>query len=1106
MIKKISTSILAMVIMMSMIFCSGVFATELNETLPDIKTTDIQSIESKSTEVGVVYRGHIQNVGDYPLDNHWVEGPGKVGTQGLALRLEGFWIQITNKPTDMNLVYQVHVQNRGWMDWVENGNFGGTEGQSLQIEAVRIKLVDDAGAPVEGYSVTYNGHIENVGDTDWVKDGEELGTTGRFLRLEALRVLIVKTTADLDAYNAALAAVNQGDYTASTWAVYQKVVAENVVSTENKQAEVDQATANIIAAQAKLILVTQVTDVRAINSTQATVTFSGSLQAMNETNFTITDDSGVSLPVSEVVANPIKTVATLTVENAFIDGETYIITAANLVDSNGDLIPTSNTAFTYIKGEVASVEFFKTTIAPGDNAKNIVKVIDSFGRDITKEVQVTLDSANPGLIDQDGLVHPLDPMYPWNDYALLVAYVDNVQSAQTKIIVTDRVATTFVGYNIFELNEQNPAATTADFEALADRDKKQFVYPSERGEFGLALYYLDQYGDSMKAYTAPNMRLDKVALESLDAQYLYTDDLGVIYANNPGNAEVKIRNGSVESTITIEVKADPIISAIELEKNDVKVLDGFATTVDMVFKDQYGIVRDVVPSGIAETLTIAHVTTRVNQLTVSGILPGTTKVTVNPAQSVDGYAIKPGLTASINVTVVEQGDIAGYDASADTTKLDINGTPGGTPSNTAVISLKAFDSKGNDLGDVGAGPVITLKEVNAAGNAIVNPAKQLLITPGVGERTITADKNGTAYVQVWISSLLVDTLTFEITNTTQIPTSVSVENSTYAIVSAQADTGVNQITLEAELKNNIASTTGRIVVYDQYGQPIDPSTLNPANFEVKTDLISVIDLEIPELSAFPNTWLLQNSDVPVTTPVTPPIELDQGSAELVVHRIAYNPSGTFTVMNPGTNLVIEPVVIPISVTRDTSVYTAATAAVEKFEASTYADVVAIENAIDAYNDMVSGAQTLVTKLPSGEVKDSLQARIDAERANLSVAVQITSAEITQVEAFPSKDVGELGRVNFIVKNAAGIDIGQALYNTNGFSLNFNFWPEVVSAFPNNDAIYSYDYWQEPSGVCYVEEEIQETLTTGPVTIKIFVSQNSFLQQLEFEVDIPVIGL
>jgi len=62
-----------------------------------------------------------------------------------------------------------------------------------------------------------------------------------------------KWEADLTAYNAALAAVVEADYTPTSWAAYQVVVAANVVTVDNTAEEVATATANIIAAQADLV-------------------------------------------------------------------------------------------------------------------------------------------------------------------------------------------------------------------------------------------------------------------------------------------------------------------------------------------------------------------------------------------------------------------------------------------------------------------------------------------------------------------------------------------------------------------------------------------------------------------------------------------------------------------------------------------------------------------------------------------------------------------------------------------------------------------------------------------------------------------------------------
>jgi hypothetical protein len=66
-------------------------------------------------------------------------------------------------------------------------------------------------------------------------------------------------TSDLTAYNAALSAVVESDYTVESWATYQTVVIANPATTEDAQADVDTATANITAAQSALVLKTDST-------------------------------------------------------------------------------------------------------------------------------------------------------------------------------------------------------------------------------------------------------------------------------------------------------------------------------------------------------------------------------------------------------------------------------------------------------------------------------------------------------------------------------------------------------------------------------------------------------------------------------------------------------------------------------------------------------------------------------------------------------------------------------------------------------------------------------------------------------------------------------
>ncbi|WP_311135688.1 leucine-rich repeat protein [Acetobacterium tundrae] len=99
----------------------------------------------------------------------------------------------------------------------------------------------------------YRGHIQDIGnfpteENTWINDGDRLGTVGESLRLEALDVKIVSVPTDLTAYKALLASIGKSvekDYTAISWTILQKVMTDNVVSADNSQIDVNQATAAI---------------------------------------------------------------------------------------------------------------------------------------------------------------------------------------------------------------------------------------------------------------------------------------------------------------------------------------------------------------------------------------------------------------------------------------------------------------------------------------------------------------------------------------------------------------------------------------------------------------------------------------------------------------------------------------------------------------------------------------------------------------------------------------------------------------------------------------------------------------------------------------------
>lgn len=195
--KKITVGMLLVFMVISIFLATGVVAAKVENVDPatsgeGVGTDAVTALDS----IGVAYRGHVQNVGDMPNgEDNFISGPKEIGTRGLSLRVEGFMIKLTGDvPEGAKIVYEVHVENEGWMEPVSNGDFAGTRAKSQRVESIKIRLEN-----LPGYDVYYRGHVQNIGDIPqvegqwgWVKNGAALGTTGSSLRLEELQVKIVK--------------------------------------------------------------------------------------------------------------------------------------------------------------------------------------------------------------------------------------------------------------------------------------------------------------------------------------------------------------------------------------------------------------------------------------------------------------------------------------------------------------------------------------------------------------------------------------------------------------------------------------------------------------------------------------------------------------------------------------------------------------------------------------------------------------------------------------------------------------------------------------------------------------------------------------------------
>ena len=146
---------------------------------------------------GIRYKTHIQDIG-------WEQGfknDNQVsGTFGQSKRLEAIQIELYGEVAEhYDVYYRVHIQNAGWMNWAENGQRSGSQGNSYRLEAIEIVLVEKGKtAPFRdniqtserflSKKIMYSSHVQNIGWQGNVYDGGMSGTSGMALRIEGMSI------------------------------------------------------------------------------------------------------------------------------------------------------------------------------------------------------------------------------------------------------------------------------------------------------------------------------------------------------------------------------------------------------------------------------------------------------------------------------------------------------------------------------------------------------------------------------------------------------------------------------------------------------------------------------------------------------------------------------------------------------------------------------------------------------------------------------------------------------------------------------------------------------------------------------------------------------
>ena len=155
-------------------------------------TSNTNPVVPGAEDVNVAYRTHVQSFGW----QGWKYNGQMSGTSGLAKRLEGIEINLTNKDYDGGIAYCTHVQTYAWQGadlddpttWKQDGEMAGTSGEAKRLEAICITLT---GEMADHYDIYYRVHAQSYGWLGWAKNGAPSGTAGYGKRLEGIQIVVV---------------------------------------------------------------------------------------------------------------------------------------------------------------------------------------------------------------------------------------------------------------------------------------------------------------------------------------------------------------------------------------------------------------------------------------------------------------------------------------------------------------------------------------------------------------------------------------------------------------------------------------------------------------------------------------------------------------------------------------------------------------------------------------------------------------------------------------------------------------------------------------------------------------------------------------------------
>lgn len=147
-----------------------------------------------AADFNVTYSGHVQSYGEVS----WRQNGATLGDPGAGKSVQGIQVKLDTGSLSGGIRYKVYSAKNGWQE-AGDGNFAGTSGQGIALEAMEFRLYGNTSLM---YDVYYRVHIKDRGWLGWAKNGQTAGSTVTGKEITGVEIKLINRSYGTNLYNA----------------------------------------------------------------------------------------------------------------------------------------------------------------------------------------------------------------------------------------------------------------------------------------------------------------------------------------------------------------------------------------------------------------------------------------------------------------------------------------------------------------------------------------------------------------------------------------------------------------------------------------------------------------------------------------------------------------------------------------------------------------------------------------------------------------------------------------------------------------------------------------------------------------------------------------